>query len=765
MMSRPRFLNLTVSDSSLCVPTTMSMVPSARPLAAPRDLLGRAEAAHLGDLHRPFGEAVHQRLVVLLGQQRGRRQERHLPAARDGDEGGAQGHLGLAEADVAAHQPVHRARADHVLDHRVDGGVLVGRFLEAEVVGELLVVLRRVAEGVALARRAPGVDVEQLGGRVAHLLGGLALGFFPLARSQPVQRRLVGAHARVAADLVQLADRHVERRLVGVLQVQHFLQHRRAVGMGALAQVHVDQAPVAADAVRAVHHRVADVEFGEVLDQRLDIARLLLPAAAPARGRRGGEQLGLGDEVDACLQPGEARGERSGRDADLLALGRLELGQRIEGRRADAAGAQEVEQALAPARALGQHQHTMLCIAQMGLEARERVLGTAHGRERRQGVEFDVVRSLRAGRGVRRGIGGRRRGGLDDQLRIALGARVELLGAQEQRLRRQRRPLGVALHQPVALARVLPEVLERRLQVAVQHHGGIDAEVVEHRRRLLEEERQVVLDAGGRHAHAHVLVDAALGRVALQQLAPAAAKARARGVVHRELAPGQEAHLGHRVQAALGVGVEGADRVDLVVEQVDPVRHHRAHREQVDQPAAHRVLARAHHLRDVAVAGQRELRLELGLFQLLPALEMEGVARQEGRGRQAVERGGRRHDHHVGLALADAPQRGEPLADQVLVRREAVVGQRLPVRKEGGAQAGREERQLVDQAPCVVGVGGEDGGGAAGGFFALGQAREQQGVGRGGRARQREALAGGEGGQVHENGEQCTTPRAGRRRV
>ncbi|MDT4872316.1 hypothetical protein FQZ97_1074930 [compost metagenome] len=34
MMSRPRSLNFTLSLSSLCVPTTMSTEPSARPLAA-----------------------------------------------------------------------------------------------------------------------------------------------------------------------------------------------------------------------------------------------------------------------------------------------------------------------------------------------------------------------------------------------------------------------------------------------------------------------------------------------------------------------------------------------------------------------------------------------------------------------------------------------------------------------------------------------------------------------------------------------------------
>src|SRR3989442_10272022 len=42
---------------------------------------------------------------------------------------------------------VHGLGADHVLDHGVDGSALVRRFLEAEVVGELLVVLGRVAEG------------------------------------------------------------------------------------------------------------------------------------------------------------------------------------------------------------------------------------------------------------------------------------------------------------------------------------------------------------------------------------------------------------------------------------------------------------------------------------------------------------------------------------------------------------------------------------------------------------------------------------------
>ena len=101
----------------------------------------------------------------------------------------------------------------------MDGGALVGSLFKAKVGGKLLVVLGRVTEGMALAGGAPGIDVEQLCSSVAHLLSRLAAGFFPLARSQAVQRRFFGADAGIAADQVQLADRHVERGFVGVFQM------------------------------------------------------------------------------------------------------------------------------------------------------------------------------------------------------------------------------------------------------------------------------------------------------------------------------------------------------------------------------------------------------------------------------------------------------------------------------------------------------------------------------------------------------------------
>jgi len=196
----------------------------------------------------------------------------------------------------------------------------------------------------------------------------------------------------------------------------------------------------------------------------------------------------------------------------------------------------------------------------MALQARERVFGAAQNRQVAQLLREGVVGHVFHRRA-------------EGELRVGVGAGVELLGREEQALGRQGRALGVALDEAVAVLRVLPEALEGGFEVAVQHHGGGLAEVVKDGGGLLEEQRQVVLDAGGGHAVAHVLVDAALGRVAIQQFAPAAAKFGACRVVHREFAAGQQTHLGHRVEAALAVGVEGADAVDLVVEQIHPVGH------------------------------------------------------------------------------------------------------------------------------------------------------------------------------------------------
>ena len=112
MITRPRSLKCTSALTSRCVPMMMSTPPCGQPLEDALLLAGRAEAAEALDDERILGQALAEGAEVLLGQHGRRHQHGHLLAVVDGLEGGPDGQLGLAVADVAADQAVHRpARA------------------------------------------------------------------------------------------------------------------------------------------------------------------------------------------------------------------------------------------------------------------------------------------------------------------------------------------------------------------------------------------------------------------------------------------------------------------------------------------------------------------------------------------------------------------------------------------------------------------------------------------------------------------------------
>jgi hypothetical protein len=182
------------------------------------------EAAEQRHANREAREAVGDRGEVLAREQRRGHQEGGLLAVLDGLEGGANGDLGLAEADVGADQPVHRARHLHVGLHVLDRLGLVGR----ERVGEELLHLtlpRRIgAEGVPDGDVALAVEVDQLlsdevGGRP-----GLGPGLLPLRPAHARQRRAVSPRVErqrvdllgrpVAAPVLELEDQVVAGRAV-----------------------------------------------------------------------------------------------------------------------------------------------------------------------------------------------------------------------------------------------------------------------------------------------------------------------------------------------------------------------------------------------------------------------------------------------------------------------------------------------------------------------------------------------------------------------
>ena len=112
---RPRSLNLIDLPSSAWVPTTISTLPSVSPFLTCVSSFGgirREACATLTGKPRKRSAKV---LAVLPRQQRRRHHDRDLLAVERDRERGAQRHLGLAEADVAADQPVHRPAAFEVL--------------------------------------------------------------------------------------------------------------------------------------------------------------------------------------------------------------------------------------------------------------------------------------------------------------------------------------------------------------------------------------------------------------------------------------------------------------------------------------------------------------------------------------------------------------------------------------------------------------------------------------------------------------------------
>ena len=90
--------------------------------------------------------------VVLAREQRRRRDDRDLLAVDRRGEGGAQRDLGLAEADVAAHQPVHRPAGGQIVERRLDRARLVRRLVIGKARAELVV--ETFGRGEARRRRA-----------------------------------------------------------------------------------------------------------------------------------------------------------------------------------------------------------------------------------------------------------------------------------------------------------------------------------------------------------------------------------------------------------------------------------------------------------------------------------------------------------------------------------------------------------------------------------------------------------------------------------
>ena len=647
------------------------------------DFLGGFEARHDFHAHRPVGEAVLEAVVVLLGEQGGRHQHRNLLAAVHCEEGRAHGDLGLAEADIAADQAVHRLRAGHVLEYRLNGGQLVGGFLKREVVGKALVVLFRVGEAEALARGAAGIYVEQFGSDIANFLGGLATRLLPLIRAQAVQWRTVVIAAGIAGNQVQVGDRHVQGCLVGVLQYQK---------LGLLIfNGQVGKTPIAADAVVDMNHRRAFAQLGQVSDDRVaQIGRL---ATAAALHDTLAEQLAFGNQGNGGTVDQHALVERRDSDGDGAAAG-AEGRPAVDVIRFDPDAGEQLGQRFAASGGLGDKQGASRVLLQEALKHCQRVFQLIVDRQvgRQRAIKYAGLRFVRTIL-------------MADNARMLFEQRKGFLYRQKQFAWRQQRASWVYALFAVAGAYVLPEVLGVLLDAGQGEQPGIVRQVVEQAGQFVEEQRQIVLNAWWNKAFAEVHVQRATPMIHFKAFAKARAKASQRRLVERELLGRQQVDAVYLVDRALGFRIKGAQRLDLVVQQVDAVGQCTTHWIKIQQRSAYRVVSVFVDRVDAAVAGRVEVDAHPVDVQLLANLQQQDRAAQKLTRRQPVQHRGHGYNKD---ALADArqlEQRFKALGDDVLVRRETVVRQGFPVGEADDGELWCEKAQLLLETVGGSGVG------------------------------------------------------------
>ena len=88
----------------------------------------------------------------------------------------------------------------------------------------------------------------------------------------------------------------------------------------------------------------------------------------------------------------------------------------------------------------------------------------------------------------------------------------------------------------------------------------------------------------------------------------------------------------------------------------------------------------------------------------------------------AVERRGQWRNEHITRAVHHLIQRGEPLRNEIMVRRERIVRQCFPIREQMRLEFGRKVRDFFQQSLRIQRIGGDDGDG----FCLLRQLREKQ---------------------------------------
>ena len=217
-------------------------------------ILGRTCAAQV--VH-PYGQSSHtlrKGAVVLQCEDCCGHQHGHLLAVAGRLEGRPYGHLGLAEAHIATHKPIHRLTRLHIGLNELYGLLLIGRLLIHKRALQLVLQIVVGRETETTTRLALGIEAYQL---ASNILDGLFGGLFhplPSARAEFVDLWWsVALFALVASNAVQGVNAHQQHIAIAIDQLDRLLLFAPLDG--------VDKASETPHSVVDMHHIITYLQL------------------------------------------------------------------------------------------------------------------------------------------------------------------------------------------------------------------------------------------------------------------------------------------------------------------------------------------------------------------------------------------------------------------------------------------------------------------------------------------------------------------------
>ncbi len=255
-----------------------------------------------------------------------------------------------------------------------------------------------------------------------------------------------------------------------------------------------------------------------------------------------------------------------------------------------------------------------------------------------------------------------------------------------------------------------PESIRVRSRLLHVDQNARRRQIFEQMRGSLEKQRQVELQPPRRAASAHVPVDGVLGQIAGEAQSVTAPEFAHRVRAQRRFARGQQVNPLQLFARSLRVGVEKTDAVDIAVEQIDPVRAFRAHREDIEQRSPHGELAVRRDLRHCGIARERQPLAQGVQIQRLADVNLQGMRLDVAARSKTLHQGVDRDHPDAAPRARQFRQSSQPCRGDVRVRREAVVRQRLEVGEHVHRhRSAREESDLLAQRfSGARGLGNDD---------------------------------------------------------